>query len=157
MPNKYTEKERILKFWDRVNITGLLDCAEWTGAKNRRGYGVAWNGENTILAHRFAWELIYGAIPDGLYVLHKCDNPSCCNTSHLFLGTHADNQCDKINKGRQSRGTDRYFAKLSDADIPEIRSLLKQGVVQTLIAKKYEVSRRVIGKIKQGKAWKHIG
>lgn len=76
-------------------------CLEWTGYTNVRGYGrIAFNGR-TVGAHRLAWELVNGPIPDGMNVLHHCDNPPCCNVGHLFLGTHADNSADMVAKGRQ--------------------------------------------------------
>lgn len=87
-------------------------CHEWGGATSPKGYGrVGANGRNT-LAHRIAWELANGPIPDGLHVLHHCDNPPCCQTKptegypdgHLFLGTNADNSADRDAKGRTFNG-----------------------------------------------------
>lgn len=88
------------RFWSKVNITDLLSCWEWTGFKNK-GYGQLEFRGKTQRAHRVVWMLIYGEIPDGLCVLHHCDNPSCCNPAHLFLGTMLDNNRDMIKKGRQ--------------------------------------------------------
>ena len=84
-------------------------CLEWTGATDRSGYGrIMGFDPGAMFTHRLAWELANGPIPDGLNVLHHCDNPPCCQTEptegypdgHLFLGTHADNARDKIAKGR---------------------------------------------------------
>ena len=78
-------------------------CVEWKGARNKRGYGSinpeAHGGHR--LAHRWAWEKFNGAIPNGMHVLHSCDNPPCINPGHLFLGTHDDNMRDSREKGRQ--------------------------------------------------------
>ena len=71
-------------------------CIEWIGAKNEKGYGYISN----IRAHRYAWELYVGKIPKGLHVLHKCDNPSCVNVNHLWLGNHDENMKDKVAKKR---------------------------------------------------------
>lgn len=99
-------------FWDFVNKNGpvqphcaeLGPCWEWTGGLNGHGYGNLKVDGNTDTAHRVAWELGVGPIPNGLYVLHHCDNRPCVNYErHLFLGTHADNMRDAVAKGRFSR------------------------------------------------------
>lgn len=110
------------------------------------------------IAHRVAYELACGPIPDGLCVLHRCDNPICINVEHLFLGTRADNNADKVAKNRQSRamgrpGVRHPSAKLKDADIPKIRADTRP---QKKIAADYGVSQSKISHIKTGKNWKHI-
>ncbi len=75
-------------------------CWIWDGFKNKRGYGMLKTGRKTAYAHRVAWELANGPIDGSLWVLHKCDNPPCCNPDHLFLGTAADNNADRHSKGR---------------------------------------------------------
>ena len=78
-------------------------CIEWTGATNGCGYGSIQVSGRMVLVHRLAWELVNDPITDGLCVLHRCDNPSCCNVDHLSLGTHADNMADMVTKGRAGR------------------------------------------------------
>ena len=78
-------------------------CVEWSGHRNEKGYGRIGTLGGAISAHRLAWKLAFGEIPNGLCVCHSCDNPPCVNVEHLWLGTHADNAADKVAKGRQSR------------------------------------------------------
>lgn len=88
------------RFYNRIKVTDS-GCHEFIGFKNRHGYGQIGVGSKLKLTHRLAWELAFGLIPDGLWVLHKCDNPPCCNVDHLWLGTQAENVADMIAKGRQ--------------------------------------------------------
>lgn len=81
-------------------------CLEFSGARDNRGYGQIGIAHVRYRAHRVAWEGVYGPIPDGLCVLHRCDNPPCCNVAHLFLGTKADNNADMAAKGRARNGRD---------------------------------------------------
>lgn len=89
-----------------VPTNGPLDtpCLIWSLGKFSNGYGVVtWNGK-TLRAHRAAWQIKNGCIPDGMFVCHKCDTPACCNTDHMFIGTHADNVADRSRKGRCAKG-----------------------------------------------------
>lgn len=89
------------RFWNKVDRSG--DCWTWQGSRDRKGYGRVSVNQRPVLAHRFSWTLSHGPIPDGLCVLHKCDNPPCVNPEHLFLGTIADNNRDMVAKGRHAR------------------------------------------------------
>ena len=89
------------KFWSKVNRRGPDDCWEWM---NSGTYGHFYIGKGQARpAHRIAYELTYGDIPVGLCVCHHCDNPPCCNPTHLFVGTVQDNMRDKVAKGRGKR------------------------------------------------------
>lgn len=95
---------KVDEFWLTASNGDDSCCWEWQGCRISYGYGrVRYDGK-TRFAHRVAWELTHGQIPDGLCVLHICDNPPCCNPAHLFLGTKADNNADKVSKNRQARG-----------------------------------------------------
>lgn len=87
------------RFWDRLDKTG--DCWLWMGYCNGDGYGVVSTAAGYLaLTHRAAWALTNGPIPEGMRILHRCDNPPCCNPAHLFLGTQIDNIRDRDAKGR---------------------------------------------------------
>jgi hypothetical protein len=99
--NRRVAPEKVVElFWAKV--ARGADCWEWGGARNTSGYGWFRFGPDRTPtgAHRVAYELSNGPIPDGLAVLHRCDNPPCVNPAHLFLGTNQDNVTDKVNKGR---------------------------------------------------------
>src|ERR1051326_6204138 len=101
MSNRSYEK----RFWARVNTNGptvraeLGPCWVWTGGTDGN-YGTLCLRGSSVKAHRLSWEIHFGAIPDGLWVLHRCDNPPCVNPAHLFLGTRSDNMLDAGQKGR---------------------------------------------------------
>src|SRR5258708_2027850 len=101
-------------FWSKVAIGGDNECWIWQTGKDQDGYGAFWWSNRQVKAHRFSWGLFGGSIPDGMYVLHSCDNPSCVNPSHLFLGTTQDNTADRDIKERQVRGEKCHTAVLSE-------------------------------------------
>lgn len=94
------------RFWPKVKISESGKCWEWQASRLRSGYGMIGSGGRgrPLLAHRVAWEIANGAIPEGMVVCHKCDNPACCNPAHLFVGAQSDNVRDMISKGRDCRG-----------------------------------------------------
>lgn len=129
-------------------------CHLWTGAKIPRGYGryspLGRRGKR-YYAHRFAWEIANGrAVPDGAVVCHRCDNPSCVNPSHLFVGTQADNMKDMARKGRSTKGEASGRAKLTRSQVSEI---LSSVTASREIAPHYGVSAGHIRSIRSGKRW----
>ena len=151
-------------------------CWVWQGTLAKKGYGElligsARNRKSPYAyrerAHRFAYCYFNKTeIPEGLHVLHKCDNPQCCNPSHLFLGTNLDNIADKMRKGRQfqgpnpnmsrGNGTQIYNAKLTEDDVQKICELHRAGYSYRKIAKQFKVSTSPIYRVLSGKGWKHV-
>lgn len=156
------------RFLEKVDTSG--SCWAWKGDKNPQGYGRCYLFSGSYrLAHRVAWELERGAIPLGLCVLHRCDNPSCVRVDHLFLGTRGDNNRDRERKGRGARlrGSAHGCAKLTEAQVREIRERygwvrLGQGRRPTgqptngQIAKEYGVTHSQISLILRRKEWAHL-
>lgn len=96
-----------IRFWPKVNVLGETQCWNWMASIKPNGYGQigrGGRGAGVVYAHRASWELVNGKIPDGLQVLHHCDNRRCVNPSHLFLGTQKDNIRDMLSKGRHISG-----------------------------------------------------
>lgn len=139
------------RFWSKVDRSGNhpKGCWEWGASRIRKGYGSLGFKGKTCRSHRVAWELTYGEIPEGLHVLHSCDNPPCCNPNHLFLGTNLDNARDKEAKGRgnHSKGENHYAAKLTDKQVAEIRDKFNRGIRKSQLAREYKVSKVHINRI----------
>lgn len=143
------------RFLEKTKKVG--GCLEWTGAVNQSGYGTIWNGR-ADLSHRVAWGLSNGRIPDGLHVLHKCDNRKCVLDSHLFLGTNAENVLDREEKGRgkvpNTAGSKNGQAKLNEGLVKQIRSLRNRGLKQIRIAEKFGLSQQAVSYAVNG--WKSV-
>ena len=141
------------RFWGKVQKCGDGDCWLWTGSRNKFGHGHFNNQPIGNTAHRTAWFLTNGAIPDGMFVCHRCDNPPCVNPKHLFLGTNEDNMRDAAQKNRTAHGSRAHGSKLSEADIPVILEMLGKGISQSAIAVRFRVSQGQISRIKSGAIW----
>lgn len=144
------------RFWSKVAISeDPQHCWEWTRYRNTKGYGRFRIGIPALMAHRVAWELTNGEIPDGSLVLHRCDNPPCCNPHHLFLGTSKDNSDDMYAKGREAPAKVRRGPrKLTPDQIEEIKERYQKGKVgYKTLAKEYGVSRTHIYHIVKNIAW----
>jgi hypothetical protein len=150
----------ITRFWKYVKRDAPDKCWLWQGAKHNFGYGVIHDGTRMIGTHRFSWQIHIGPIPDGLFVLHRCDVPGCVNPNHLFLGTNSDNMHDKEKKGRgryvSKPGEQNPIAKLTDEAVRQIRHDVSLGSTQKKLADQYHVTPTTISDIVKRKRWKHI-
>jgi hypothetical protein len=143
------------RFWSKVDRGDASECWEWRASLKRPGgYGQFWSGEKLVLTHRFAWSIVYGDIPVGLHVLHRCDNPPCVNPDHLFLGTHSDNVRDMYRKGRRRvdvRGERNSFSKLTREQVAEIRQRSCEATRE--LAREFGVSASHVRSLKAGIGW----
>jgi hypothetical protein len=142
------------RFWQKVLRTP--DCWQWIASCTTHGYPQIREGNchsRMLKAHRVCWEIHFGPIPDGMHVLHRCDNPGCVNPSHLFLGTNLDNINDCIAKNRKPKGEEIWTSKLREDQIPIIRT---SGFSQQKIANIFGITQRAVSKIKLCQTWKHI-
>jgi hypothetical protein len=151
---KQTLEER---FWAKVDKSG--ECWLWTAAVDGRGYGKIQTGTlakpKLEAAHRVAWRLTRGTEPTG-FVLHHCDTPRCVRPDHLFEGTSADNAADMVTKGRQTRGASHPFARLTEEQVREIRSLDPEITNIAAVARRYGVSYFTIRKVVRGETWRDV-
>lgn len=147
---KFRRWESPNDFWTRIQKP--VGCWLYGGAKEINGYGYLRNpiddNPKYITAHKLAWILTHGPVPEGMSVLHTCDVRSCCNPEHLFLGSVNDNHVDMYAK-------DRHMGKLRAPQVREIREALKTPYrgIQRDLAKKYNVTHGVIHKLKKGESY----
>lgn len=169
------------RFWKKVNKQGPIpdaaiygnigSCWVWTALKNRKGYGRSWVNKNTFLAHRVSFVIAGNLIPKGFGVLHKCDNPSCVNPAHLFVGTRCDNNKDMVKKGRNAkgekhgsytqpesvlRGEQAGRAKLKADQVLQMRLLRSGGESLKSLALYFGICISQVSQICAGKRWTHI-
>lgn len=166
-----TAEQRFWRFVDKSN-----ECWSWTGTTFKGGYGKFSLDGRKIQAHRFAWSMVHGRIPDGMVICHRCDNPSCVRLDHLFLGTISDNvndalkkgryygrvyrgmsRCRKSPTGRNSKGENNPGARLNEKQVKEIRELFES---HTMTGKQlgalYGVGKWQIYRIVRREQWKDV-
>lgn len=154
----------IARFWRNVDVSDDGRCWDWTScaqsrSRAQRFYGVLrtlHDGKSIGLrAHRVAWAVKNGPIPDGLFVCHHCDNSLCCNPAHLFLGTNQDNVDDRNRKQRQARGSNQGAAKLTEELVRELR-IRAQSETRAATAKAFGISEQHVRDIVARRFWKHV-
>lgn len=168
---RFKVEERIVplaeRFWRFVvKSSDPAKCWGWAGATNEAGYGQIQRGargEGRVSAHRLSWELHNGSIPEGIDVLHRCDNPPCSRPACLFLGTNLDNIHDRMAKGRPGvqphhmpRGAAHQNSRLTEGDVRAARRLRSQGRTIRAIAETFGVSSSTMYSALRGKTWSHV-
>lgn len=140
------------RFW--FNVKKTSGCWLWTG-KKIGGYGKIRNKGVEYSAHRYSYEIHKGPIPIGLFVCHTCDNPSCVNPDHLWVGTNHENVLDSCRKGRRAAQhcEHNHHAKLTSKQVLLIRRLAKQGIRHKILAKRFSVSQSHISNLARGVFW----
>lgn len=150
------EQKDIKRFWKKVLVYGENHCWEFQGCKLKNGYGrISINGK-VELAHRVSWKISNNEIPEGMCILHKCDNRICVNPNHLFIGTKKDNAEDRDKKGRQAsrKGELNGRSVLTKDQVEKIKSFPTGFGYCNELAKRFNVNKQVIFKIKHGKTWR---
>ena len=151
------------RFWSTVVVR--KNCWEWSGYSNGNGYGILSVNSRSegirynIYAHRLSWEIYKGHIPEGMWVLHKCDNPACTNPKHLFLGTNKDNMEDCSRKGRQN-GRAKARPGILNGNVclteKQVREIKSNTVGCTELGRRLGVHKSLISAIRKRRAWKHV-
>jgi hypothetical protein len=142
------------RFWSKVDRTG--DCWLWLGSRHKFGYGNFNPTRNKkVGAHRVAWELTFGPVPEGLWVLHSCDNSPCCRPDHLFLGTPLDNHADMMAKNRQAKGDRMGYAKLTESQAKEVRRLRAEGASYSELGALFGITKQAAWSV-VNVGWKYL-
>lgn len=136
-------------------------CWAWTGLTHEWGYGLLSRAKRNERAHRLMWEAVNGPIPDGLFVLHRCDNPPCTNPRHLFLGTLADNSADMAAKGRVGKGENHWHKAFPgrkrvrlNADI--VRDIRTSTEPARVLAARWNICDQTVYNIRTRRVWAHV-
>ena len=145
------------RYWPKVDKREPDECWPWQGAVSRHGYGKFSIGRKEYAASNMAYRLARGDVPAGMLVCHSCDNRACCNPSHLFLGTFADNNGDARRKDRTAFGERNSRAKLTSSEVVAIRERVHRGDAKADVAREYGVDKTLIGRICAGQAWVRAG
>jgi hypothetical protein len=145
-----------VEFWSLVDKKTESECWNWLGVVNKWGYG-RYHNNGSHMAHRYAYELEHGISIKGFIAMHKCDNPKCCNFKHLEIGTHADNQYDKVNKNRQAKGEKSGASILTELKVLQAREKYNNGgYTYKQLAEEFGVCKDTMQKAIRKINWSHI-
>lgn len=156
------DEHAIARFWSKVAKGD--GCWLWTAGKGARDYGLfgvpCWWGPRraAVRAHRLSWAITHGRVPPSdMCICHRCDNPTCVRPDHLFLGTLKDNvqDCERKGRGNHAKGERQHCAKLTEADVREIRGPLRH-ISTPKLAVRYGVHHSRISAARAGRTWKHV-
>lgn len=157
--NEIIGNESVVKrFLAKIGPSSSNGCQIWMAAKDAAGYGRFFIGENMIFAHRVSFILVNGSIPDGMVIMHLCNNPSCVNPDHLRCGTQLENiqQREQQNRGKRFYGEENKRSKLKNTDILNIRKMGMDGVSSSIIALHFGINARSARRIIAKQRWAHI-
>lgn len=168
IPSSSHEFQEYIKTLLEKHVIKNEGCWEWVGSKNKHGYGDIRPNRRHMNSSRAAYIAYKGFIPKGMYILHTCDNRSCCNPDHLWLGTAPDhlwlgtakdNMQDMVKKGRNKKlkGSECPWATINEDIVLDILDMLKKNINTREIAKKYNIKLSMISDIKTGHRWRHVG
>jgi hypothetical protein len=154
----HDREESLKAFWEKVNKNGPGGCWLWTACTNERGYGMTvFEGRKNIRAHRMAYELVKGPIPEGMFCLHKCDVRRCVNPDHIFFGLYKENAADAKSKGRHTYGERNTRSRLTEKQVLEIRQRYPGGGKSyRQLAAEYGVAEATLYHAATGRTWKHL-
>jgi uncharacterized protein (DUF433 family) len=146
------------RFWNRIDIKSINECWEWKAYIKKDGYGTIGIGKKDYASHRISYYLTYNKDPNGMYVMHKCNNKKCCNPFHLELGTCSTNAKDAHRDGlcKTSYCEDHYSTYITNKECLEIVDMIKGGIACNKIAKQYNIKNNVVYSIKHGRSWNTI-
>lgn len=156
MVARVSAEDRLLR---KHRVDPITGCWLWIGTVGRDGYGLCRDGNKRRLyrrAHRLAFETWVGPIPNGMVVMHVCDNPLCINPQHLRAGTFAENRLDCINKGRHAFGERSHKAKLNPGVVRDIRRRVHSGEPGISVAKSLGISNNTVSRVARRVTWKHV-
>lgn len=145
---KHSTHDSMRAIVGRSEADPTTGCIEFQGSQTRGGYRRVRYRQKWVGAHQAVWDYWNGAPPQGLHVLHTCDNRACCNPLHLYLGTNSQNIRDKVERDRSEKSLNIALAS-------KIKSRLAEGLPQSTIAEEFGICQPTVSKINSGKIWAH--